>query len=379
MAATSPPPISPPAASPAVPEEAGALETLRIWLLHLLCFVVPVATLGYLLTAPHSWWGALPWIGVIAASVVADIRSGPERRQPARRLTRWPFDAVLYALVAIQLVNVGLAVWLVSTHGFWRVDTLVMWMLVNVSSGYSGIVVAHELIHRRERHMNRLGRVLLGTVLYDHFSVEHVRGHHARVGTPEDPATARFGESYHEFFRRTVPAQLRSAWRLETHRLGDVDMPWHDRRQLGNRVLHGLVAEWSVAVAIGLLLGPGAFAFYVLQAFGAIRLLEAVNYFEHWGLVRRGKKPTPIDSWDTDSWFTLYTLVGLSRHADHHAYATRPYQQLRHWEESPKLPTGYFGMVTMVFARNERFQKLMTAELKRRKLGPFVEQEAAAA
>jgi alkane 1-monooxygenase len=144
-------------------------------------------------------------------------------------------------------------------------------------------------------------------------------------------------------------------------------------------VLHGLVAEWSVAVAIGLLLGAGAFAFYVLQAFGAIRLLEAVNYFEHWGLVRRGKKPTPIDSWDTDSWFTLYTLVGLSRHADHHAYATRPYQQLRHWEESPKLPTGYFGMVTMVFARNERFQKLMTAELKRRKLGPFAEQEAAAA
>ncbi len=379
MAASSPIPTSAPLASPAVPEQAGALETLRIWSLHLLCFVVPLATLGYLLTAPHSWWGALPWIGVIAASVFADVRSGPEYRQPARRLTRWPFDAVLYTLVAIQIANVGLAVWLVSTHGFWRVDTLVMWLLVNVSSGYSGIVVAHELIHRRERHMNRLGRVLLGTVLYDHFSVEHVRGHHARVGTPADPATARFGESYRAFFRRTVPAQLRSAWRLETHRLGDVDMPWTDRRQLGNRVLHGLVAEWSVAAAIGVLLGPGAFAFYVLQAFGAIRLLEAVNYFEHWGLVRRGKKPTPVDSWDTDSWFTLYTLVGLSRHADHHAYATRPYQQLRHWEESPKLPTGYFGMVTMVFARNERFQKLMTAELKRRKLGPFAEQEAAAA
>ena len=379
MAIPSPSPMSESLPAPAVPDQAGAFETLRIWALHLLCFVVPLATLGFLLTAPHSGWGAVPWLGVIVVSVFADIRSGPERRQPARRLARWPFDSVLYALVAIQLVNVGLAVWLVSVHGFWRVDTLIMWLLVNVSSGYSGIVVAHELIHRRERHMNRLGRLLLATVLYDHFSVEHVRGHHARVGTPADPATARFGESYHAFFRRTVPAQFRSAWRLETHRLGDVDMPWHDPRQLGNRVLHGLVAEWSVAVAIGVGLGAGAFAFYVLQAFGAIRLLEAVNYFEHWGLVRRGKKPTPIDSWDTDSWFTLYTLVGLSRHADHHAYATRPYQQLRHWDESPKLPTGYFGMVTMVFARNERFQKLMTAELKRRKLGPFAEQEAAAA
>jgi len=372
VAATAPSP-PPERAVPVVPERSGSLETLRIWCLHLLCFVVPLATLAFLLTAPHSAWGALPWLGVIAASVFADVYSRAEHRQPAKRLARWPFDAVLYLLVAIQLVNVGLAVWTVSQYGFWRVDTLVMWMLVNVSSGYSGIVVAHELIHRRERRMNRLGRVLLGTVLYDHFSVEHVRGHHARVGTPEDPATARFGESYHQFFRRTVPAQLRSAWRLEAHRLGDADMPLLDRRQLRNRVLHGLAAEWSVALAIGVLLGPGAFAFYVLQAFGAIRLLEAVNYFEHWGLVRRGKKPTPIDSWDTDSWFTLYTLVGLSRHADHHAYATRPYQQLRHWDESPKLPTGYFGMVTMVFVQNQRFQELMTAELRRRKLGPFVE------
>lgn len=371
MAATAPSPLEP--AAPAVPEHAGALETARIWALHGLCFVVPLATLGFLLTAPHVWWGALPWLGVIAASVFADVFSRPERRQPAKRLARWPFDAVLYVLVAVQLVNVALAVWLVAQHGFWRVDTLVMWMLVNVSSGYSGIVVAHELIHRRERHLNRLGRVLLGTVLYDHFSVEHVRGHHARVGTLEDPATARFGETFHAFFRRTLPGQFRSAWRLEAHRLGDADMALWDRRQLRNRVLHGLVAEWTVAVAIGAALGWGAFAFYVLQAWGAIRLLEAVNYFEHWGIVRRGKKPTPIDSWDTDSWFTLYTLVGLSRHADHHAYATRPYQQLRHWQESPKLPTGYFGMVTMVFVQNERFQKLMTRELQRRKLGPFAD------
>ncbi|MEB2343793.1 MAG: alkane 1-monooxygenase [Deltaproteobacteria bacterium] len=359
--------------APAVPEHASSLETLRIWCLHLLCFVVPVATFAYLLTSPHAWWGALPWLAVIAGSVLADLYSPGERRQPARQLARWPFDAVLYVLVALQVTNVALAVWNVGTHGFWRIDTLVTWALVSVSSGYSGIVVGHELIHRRERHMTRLGRVLLGIVLYDHFSVEHVRGHHARVGTPEDSATARFGETYHQFFRRTVPGQLRSAWRLEAHRLGDADMPLLDRRQLHNRVLHGLVVEWAVAFAIAALLGWGAFAFYLLQAFGAIRLLEAVNYFEHWGLVRQGRKPSPVDSWDTDSWFTLYTLVGLSRHADHHAYATRPFQQLRHWEESPKLPSGYFGTITMVFVRNERLRKLLSRELERRKLGPFAE------
>ena len=80
-----------------------------------------------------------------------------------------------------------------------------------------------------------------------------------------------------------------------------------------------------------------------------------------------------VDSWDTGSWFTLYTLVGLSRHADHHAHAQRPYQQLRYFDESPKLPRGYFGMVVLAFARNAKFQRLMTAELERRRLGPFAE------
>jgi alkane 1-monooxygenase len=359
--------------APAVPEHATARETLRIWTLHLACFVLPVTTLAFLLTAPHRWWAALPWFGVIVVSVILDKRSTPELRQPALRLTRWPFDAVLYVLAANQILCVGLAAWTVAQHGFWRIDTLVMLLIVGVNSGYSGIVVAHELIHRREKHMQWLGRLLLSSVLYEHFSTEHVRGHHARVGTPEDPATARFGETYHAFFRRTVPGQFRSAWRLECHRMGDAGMPLWDRRQLRNRVLHGVVFEWSVAFAMAGLLGAGAFAFHVLQSLMSIRLLEAVNYFEHWGIVRHGKKPTPIDSWDTDSRFTLYTLVGLSRHADHHAFATRPYQQLRHWDESPKLPYGYFGMVEMAILKNREFRRVMTAELERRKLGPFAD------
>ncbi len=369
MAATTP---NSQLAAPAVPERATALETLRIWSLHLLCFVLPISTLAFLLTAPHRWWGALPWLGVIVGSVILDQRSAPEHRQPAARLARWPFDAVLYLLAAMQLACVLLAAYTVSVHGFWRIDTLVMFLLVGVNSGYCGIVVAHELIHRREKHRQWLGRVLMASVLYEHFSTEHVRGHHARVGHARG---SRDGALRRDLPRllpphgagavpQRVATRDATAWATPT-------MPLWDRRQLRNRVLQGLVAEWSVALAIAAVLGAGAFAFHLLQSLSAIRLLEAVNYFEHWGLVRSGKKPSPIDSWDTDSRFTLYTLVGLSRHADHHAFATRPYQQLRHWDESPKLPSGYFGMVEMVLFANRAFRRLMTAELERRKLGPF--------
>lgn len=345
-------------------------ETARILALHSLCFVLPLTTFAFVATGPHAH-GVGWWLLPLALSIAADLWGPAERKQPARTLPGGPFDAVLYALTALQLVNVVLAARLIGTTGFLDWHTLVAVVLVGTNSGYSGIVVAHELIHRREARLRLLGRALMGLVLYEHFATEHVRGHHVRVGTPEDPATARFGESFHAFFRRTVPAQFRSAWRLEAKRLGDENMRWWDARLLRSRVVHGLVAEWAFAFALAAAFGWSAFAFHLLQASWAVRLLECVNYFEHWGLVRRGKRVDSMDSWDTDSWFTLYTLVGLSRHADHHAFATRPYQQLRHSEGSPKLPRGYFGMVPLAIARNRKFRRLMTAELRRRGLGPF--------
>ena len=357
-------------------ERASPGTIARTWSLHCLSFVLPVTCLAYLLGGPHDGWHAFAWLLVLAGSVTVDMWSPSEERQPAAMLPDWPFDAVLYVLATLHVVVVTLLVVRVAHYGFWTQDTFVALTLVGVNSGYSGIVVAHELIHRSRAHLHFIGRVLLGTVLYEHFSTEHLRGHHVRVGTPEDPATARFGESATSFLVRTVPAQFRSAWRLECTRLSDARMSLWDRRMLRHRVLQGIVAEWAVALVVLVALGPGAFAAYLIQAAVAVRLLEAVNYFEHWGLTRRGRRITAVDSWDTASRFTLYTLVGLSRHADHHAVASRSYQQLRYLEESPKLPYGYFGTVVFLLVRNTRFREVMTAELQRCRLGPFARADA---
>ena len=279
---------------------AGALETMRILSLHFLCFVLPVASFVFLLTAPHVWYASLPWLLVVIGSIAIDMQSPREHRQPRATLPGWPFDGVLYALFFLQLANVALLVRMVALNGFFTTDTLVGFLLVGINSGYSGLVVAHELIHRASAGMQQLGRLMLVSVLYEHFYTEHVRGHHARVATGEDPATARFGESPGAFLLRTVPGQFRSAWRLEAKRLGDADMQWWDPRMLRSRVVHGLALEWGIALAILLTLGLGAFTIFVLQAALAVRLLEAVNYFEHWGLARTTRRVRTIDSWDTD-------------------------------------------------------------------------------
>jgi len=341
-----------------------------VWVMHGLSLLIPLAALTYVWTGPHPWFVAPLFIIPFAIFQWIDVQPRYERRQPVESWPTRPFDAWVYVLTGIHfLILLGLVV-MFSRQQIFSVDMAMVFVVVGGNSGFS-IITAHELIHRRRGLDQSLGRLLLSTVLYEHFFTEHLRGHHVRVGTPADPATARFGERYETFFKRTVPGQFKSAWRLESRRLGDEGMKVWDRRMLGHRVLQGLIFEWSLVVAVGWFFGVVPAVAYVLQAIMAVRLLEAVNYFEHWGLVRKGRRVRPEDSWDTHSWFTYYGLIGLSRHADHHAYPSRPYQQLRVWDESPVLPVGYVGLVDLVLARNDEFIEMATQELKAKGLGPF--------
>jgi alkane 1-monooxygenase len=363
------------------PANTPTIGAFRTWLLHLLAFVLPITNAVFLLTGPHSWWSALLWTAPIWVLVLIDNGSPPDHRQPPADLPSWPFDVQVYLLVALQIANhvlLGVMASKLSIATFPAAATtlanLVAVLVVSgTTAGYSGIVVAHELVHRRGRVEYFLGRLLLMFVCYEQFATEHVRGHHPRLGTREDPATARFGENLHDFMRRTIPAQFKSAWRLEKARLGDANMKLTDPRMLRHRVLQGVVAELFIVAGYLVFFGPLAMLFFLGQSRAAITLLETVNYIEHWGITRASRTVTPVDSWDTDNAFTLRTLVGLSRHADHHAQASRPYQKLRYFEESPKMPLGYYGTILLAMFRNESYQAAAKAELQKRKLGPYRE------
>ena len=342
----------------------------RIWFKHLTSLAIPAITLVFLWTGPHVWYIAPLFMLPLGILLFIDQQDRVERSQPMSALPAWPFDLIVYVLAGLQFVIVFELARMFSTQEIFSIDMLMVLGVVGGNSGFS-IITAHELIHRRRRWEQQLGRLLLTTVLYEHFYTEHLRGHHRLVGTEEDPATARFGETYSEFWRRTVPAQFRSAWVLESRRLGDPNMRLFDRRMLRNNILHGIAVGWGLAIAILVTFGLAAFVAFLFQAFLAVRLLEVVNYFEHWGLQRKSPRVRPQDSWDTYSRFTYYGLTGLSRHADHHAYPARPYQQLRVWEEAPILPTGYVGLVDMVMVNNRQFVESAVDELRRCQLGPF--------
>jgi alkane 1-monooxygenase len=342
------------------------------WVLsrHLVSFLMPFSALAFIWTGPHPWYIAPLFMLPSLYMMGLDSNGAVERRQPAPDTPAWPFDLLVYSLAALHFLIIFELVSMFSSQEFFSVDTVMVVVVIGGNSGFS-IITAHELIHRKRPADQLLGRLLLCTVLQEHFYTEHLRGHHPRVGTPEDPATAKFGENFEDFYRRTIPGQFRSAWKLETRRLGDSEMSLFDVRMLHNRILHGIAVGWGLAFAILAGFGVVSFIVFLIQALMASRLLEAVNYFEHWGLRRTTRAVQPTDSWDTHSWFTYYGLTGLSRHSDHHREQSRPYQELQVFDESPILPSGYLQMVDMVMVRNDEFQKQAVRELQDRNLGPF--------
>ncbi len=349
---------------------------------HCLCFAIPLYATLFLTAAPHHDLWVLIWVLPIWLLVIVDLISPSESRCQQDGLPVWLSDCFLLALAVVQVLNIVLLLNM-AMQLQWGTAYAVLISLANLfaikiavgtSSAFSCIVLAHELIHRKQMYMKFVGRFLLTLVCYEHFFTEHIRGHHRRFGTPEDPATARFGESYESFWRRTIPAQFKSAWQLESDRLrnslkGSVGIIRH-------RVLQGLVFECVLLLAIFYYFGVIAMIVFLMQALTAVRKLEAINYFEHWGLVRLPGNDKAQDAWDSDSWFTLHTMVGLSRHADHHLHASKPFYQLQLVDQSPKLPYGYFAMIFFTVFQNKRFRAMATQELQKSNIGQFARLDA---
>lgn len=222
--------------------------------------------------------------------------------------------------------------------------------------GGVGINTAHELGHKRDELERWLSKITLAQVCYGHFYIEHNRGHHVRVATPEDPASARFGETFWEFLPRTVFGSARSALSLEATRIRrQGKSPWNPATWLGNDVLYAWAISAVFWAAMLAEFGPALIPLIVIQAIYGASLLESVNYLEHYGLVRqklpngRYERCTPEHSWNSDHLVTNLFLYHLQRHSDHHANPLRRYQALRSFDGSPNLPAGYGALIGVTY------------------------------
>ncbi len=278
-----------------------------------------------------------------------DPRNPAPADEPTLAADRW-FRALTLLALPVQYAVLGWSLqhWTQAAFG---IAGSVGWLLsLGVVGGVLAINVAHELIHKDTRPERAAGGLLLASVGYHGFKVEHLRGHHVLVATPEDASSARFGQSLWHFLPRALLHNTRNAWRLEAERLRRRGLPWWHWR---NELL-GWTALWAglAASAVAWLGLPGLLGF-LLQGLAAACTLEVINYVEHYGLSRRRladgryERTTHLHSWNADFALTNLLLFHLQRHSDHHAHAARRYQVLRHHPDSPQLPGGYAAMFVL--------------------------------
>jgi alkane 1-monooxygenase len=304
--------------------------------------------------------GLFWWMGPIFVYVVIPILDrffGDDPSNPPEESVAWLDKDVYYrfvthAFLPLQYIALFTGFWLMTRHGGLAVvDRLGIAVTLGSLNGIA-INTAHEMGHKKEHLERWLARIALAPGAYGHFFIEHNRGHHVRVATPDDPASSRMGESFWAFWPRTVTGSVRNSWRLEQRRL----------RRLGKRTFtprNDVLNAWAMTVvlwaALIVLFGIGILPYLLVQAVFAFSLLEAVNYLEHYGLLReelsngRYERVSPRHSWNNNHIVTNLFLYQLQRHSDHHANPTRRYQALRHFDASPQLPGGYASMIVLAY------------------------------
>jgi alkane 1-monooxygenase len=327
-----------------------------LWMLSVLFPLIPFAGMALMVWSGQQWTLWIPLVFLYVVIPLLDYLFPNDRSNPPEQVVPQLEADLYYRLlnhltVPLHFVTLVCGAWFVASHELGLFGLLGHSLMVGAISGF-GINTGHELGHKKDPLDRLAARLVLAVPFYGHFSMEHNAGHHAQVATPEDCASSRFGESIYRFALREIPGGVRRAWRLERQRLrrqGYSAWTWRNE----------ILQSWAVSLALysGLVwvLGPVILPFLLIQTAFAWWQLTSANYIEHYGLLReklpdgRYERCQPHHSWNANHVASNLVTFHLERHSDHHAYAARRYQSLRHFEDVPQLPSGYFGMFLLSY------------------------------
>ena len=307
------------------------------------------------LTGVQAWLLLPLFLGYVGIPV-ADWILGEDRNNPPEEvillLDRDRFYRVLtFLVVPLHFVALIGSAWWAGTQALSWWAFLGLAAVTGITSGLC-INTGHELGHKKGKLERTLAKIVLAVPVYGHFWIEHNRGHHRDVSTPDDPASARMGENIYKFALREIPGAFRRAWAIEKDRLERREKPaWHVDNQILQSMALAAVLQLGLVIALGWKMIP----FLAVHNVFAWWQLTSANYVEHYGLLRRKdangrfERCQPHHSWNSNHICSNLVLFHLQRHSDHHAHPLRRYQSLRHFSDLPTLPSGYFGVYLLAY------------------------------
>ena len=305
------------------------------WVVHLLGLISPIIVItGNILGGIYTSMGV---IFIWAICPLLDILLGKSSQPRPPRESGLPFEILLWTHGLLHLVILGTFFYFINQQNEINLWLITASLSTGLVSGASAIVTAHELGHKKPKSMGwYLARFLLFSVHYTHFTTEHNYNHHKWVATKNDSASAKVDEGVWAFWVRTIPGQFISSVNIHNSK---------GRTGFSNPSFQGLILQ--IMVVFLLLFLPNGFQIIIgwfIASIIAILTLEYVNYIRHWGLRRDvNERQTHLHSWNTESRWSRWSLLELTRHSDHHLKASTPFWKLLPHPDAPELPSGYYA------------------------------------
>ena len=206
-----------------------------------------------------------------------------------------------------------------------------------------GIIYGHELAHTKGFSFV-IARWMMALSGKAHFCYAHVYNHHLELGHQDDPATAPRGRSLYAHFPLSGIGQSKFLFNMEKSRLERLGMPFLSWQ---NRWIRGYLMSMPTVFLFWFAGGwVGMACLAVLWTIANLEL-EALNYLEHYGLIR--EKGQPIDyrhSWDNNTAFTSWFFIEIGRQADHHDRGETHFWELDE-VGAPNCGRGYFSLFAL--------------------------------
>lgn len=327
-----------------------------LWSMSVLYPLAPLIGIYLHWVTGREAWFLLPLVLYYVIGPLADWVLGEDLNNPPEELVmqlsqdryyRW----LTYLTVPMHFLMLISAAWYAGTQDLSTSGFMSLALVAGMTAGLA-INTAHELGHKNTKIEKILAKIVLAVPGYGHFTIDHNLGHHRNVSTPPDPASSRMGENIYKFALREIPGAFFEAWAIEKDRLTRRGKSiWHPNNQILQSYLLTAILTIGLISVAGLIMIP----FLLLHNLAAYWQLTSANYVEHYGLLRQqdatGKieRCRPLHSWNSNHIFSNLVLFHLERHSDHHANPTRRYQALRHFDEVPRLPSGYFGVYLLAY------------------------------
>lgn len=298
---------------------------------------------------------------------IGQLNANPDLNTPDEQLFWYRMVTIFWAPIQVFTIF-GILAYVTASGHLSGAEEWALFAALGILSGAIGINYSHELMHQKPKIERWMADILLASVLYSHFRSEHLLVHHRYVGTPRDPVTARYGESFYRYFIRVIRQSAVSSFKAEKGMLARKNLPWH---HLSNPFWLYLALQGGFILLAGLIAGWWGVFLFTVQAFWAIFHLELVDYVEHYGLTRKhlgdGKYEhvKPHHSWNATQQASNWLLINLQRHSDHHYKPNRRFPLLQTYddEQAPRLPYGYTVM-TMIALVPYAWKKMMHPRIR---------------